>query len=503
MRAIPLPQKSYEELETENAELHEEIERLWQQIKLLKKHIYGQKSEKLPVIDLRQEPLFPSESMIIDEPEAITPVKEHVRKGGGRKVLPANLPRERIEYEPEEKTCGNCGVELEKIGEEITTELDYIPARLIVREHVKIKRACSKCKEAGVSIGKLPPEVQPIERGRAGIGLLVYIIISKYCDHLPLNRLEQMFARCGMEIARQRMCDWLREMAEQLKPLAEAILKVLLERDYLQADETTIKVQLEEVQLEELKRKLHTGYFWAIHAPPNIVYYHYAPTRAGEVPKELLKDFTGVLQTDAYAGYNPVYVPDKCRRLACLAHIRRKLLDNNAAANKHGNQALELIQRLSKVEREAKNLSCEEAERLTRRHELRQQKSRPLLDRFFGVLATIRDTYLPKNMLRAAAEYALDQREEMYRYLEDPRFEIDNNSIERMMRPIAIGRKNYLFAGSHAGAEWAAVFYTLINTCKLNGINPADYLRDVIIRINNHPQSRINELLPFNWKPAQ
>lgn len=496
MTALPQSTKSYEELQEEVVALREENERLWQQIKLLKKYVFGQKSEKLPAIDLQQEQLFPSETTIIDELETETSVKAHVRKGGGRKVLPANLPRERIEYEPEEKTCGNCGADLEKIGEEIATELDYIPARLIVREHVKIKRACSKCKEGGVNIGKLPPEVQPIERGRAGIGLLVYIIISKYCDHLPLNRLEQMFARDGVEIARQRMCDWLREMAEQLKPIAEAILKVLLERDYLQADETTIKVQL-----DELKKKLHTGYFWAIHGPPNIVYYHYAPSRAGEVPKELLKDFTGVLQTDAYAGYNPVYVPDRCRRLACLAHIRRKLLDNNAAANKHGNQALELIQRLSKIEREAKNLNCEEAERLTRRHELRQQKSRPLLDSFFGVLATIRDTYLPKNMLRSAAEYALDQREEMYRYLEDPRFEIDNNSIERLMRPIAIGRKNYLFAGSHAGAQWAAVFYTLINTCKLNGVNPAEYLRDVIVRINQHPQARINELLPFNWKP--
>lgn len=342
----------------------------------------------------------------------------------------------------------------------------------------------------------LPPEVQPIERGRPGIGLLVYIIVSKYCNHLPLNRLEQMFAREGVDVARQRMCDWLREMAEQLKPLAAAILKLLLERDYLQADETTIKVQL-----AELNQKLHTGYFWATQGPPNMVYYHYAPTRASEVPKELLEDFNGVLQTDAYAGYNTVYLPNKCYRLACLAHIRRKLLEANGAANKHGTQALKIIQQLYHIEQEAKHLKCEDEQRLSKRHELHQQKSAPLLERFFSALQTVKDSYLPKNILRQAAEYGLEQRAEMFRFLDNPRFEIDNNAIERLMRPIAVGRKNYLFAGSHAGAERAAVFYTLINTCRLNRVNPTTYLRDVLRRLNTHPAARLNELLPFNRKP--
>ena len=497
MTSLPAQVKSYEDLQNEVLELRQENERLWQQIKLLKKYVFGQKSERQPAVDIEQGQLFPTEITIVEEPEVATPISAHVRKGGGRKALPADLPRERIEYEPEEKDCGNCGVPLERIGEEITTELDYVPARFVIREHVKIKRACSKCKEAGVKTGKLPPALQPIERGRPGAGLLVHVMVSKYCDHIPLNRLENIFAREGVNIPRQRMCDWLREMAEQLRPLAVAILKLLLEHDYLQADETTIKVQL-----DELAGKLHTGYFWAIHGPPNMVYYHYAPSRASEVPKELLADFTGVLQTDAYAGYNPIYLPDKCYRLACLAHIRRKLLEANAAANKHGTQAIKLIQQLYRVEREAKELKCEEAERLAKRHELRQQKSLPLLEQFFQILGAIKERYLPKNLLRQAAEYALEQRVEMFRFLDDPRFEIDNNSIERLMRPIAVGRKNYLFAGSHAGAEWAAIFYTLINCCKLNGVNPTNYLRDVLCRIHSHPASRINELLPFNSKPA-
>ncbi len=248
-----VPRAEYEAVVSELSALRQENARIYEQLLWLKKQVFGRKSEKL---DANQLPLFEVGETAEAEEEVELEITTHKRqKPSGRKPLPANLPRERIEYLPEERNCSNCSGELQRIGEEITEELDYVPAHLVVKEHVKVKLACPKCKH-GVYTGALPPEVQPIERGRPGIGLLVYIIISKFCDHLPLNRLEQMFAREGIGIARQRMWDWLSAIAEQLKSLHRALLAEILLNYYVQADETTIKVQL-----GEHEGKLHTGYF--------------------------------------------------------------------------------------------------------------------------------------------------------------------------------------------------------------------------------------------------
>jgi transposase len=474
------------ELERALQSSREENARIYEQMLWLKKQIFGRKSEKL---DINQLALFePVETPLVEEGQEIE-VPAHTRhKPSGRKPLPKDLPRERIEYFPEETVCGTCHQELKRIGEEITEELDFVPSRLVVREHAKVKLACPHCKDRVVT-AELPPEVQPIERGRPGVGLLVYLIISKFCDHLPLYRLEQMFAREGVEIARQRMWDWLGAIADQLKALHRTLLAEILMNSYVQADETTIKVQLGEVE-----GKLHTGYFWAVHAPPNLVYYRYSPTRAEEVPLELFATYRGFVQTDLYAGYNAVFLPQECTRLGCFAHVRRKFIDKGGASNKDSNDIIQHIAKLYKVESEAKGVSFEE------RRALRERKSVPLLEQLFVKIDALNQRLLPQHPLREATEYALKQKEALMRYTSDGQFEIDNNAIERQMRPIAVGRKNYLFAGSNGGAEAAAIFYSLINSCKLNNINPRDYLCDVIRRLPTHPASRIAELLPHNWQ---
>ena len=299
-----------------------------------------------------------------------------------------------------------------------------------------------------------------------------------------------MFAREGLGIARQRMWDWLAATSDQLKSLHRALLAEILLNYYVQADETTIKVQL-----GEDKGKLHTGYYWAVHSPPNLVYYRYAPTRAEEIPLELFADFQGFVQTDLYAGYNAVFLPQACTRLGCFAHVRRKFIEKGGAAKKQSGQIIEQIAKLYKIEAEGKKLSFEE------RGKLRQKKSVPILEKLFLNIESLNQQLLPQHPLREATEYALKQKEALMLYTTDGRFEIDNNAIERQMRPIAVGRKNYLFTGSNAGAEAAAIFYSLINSCKLNNVNPREYLCDVIRRLPTHKAADIAELLPHRWKP--
>jgi hypothetical protein len=286
------------------------------------------------------------------------------------------------------------------------------------------------------------------------------------------------------------MCDWVAGAAELLEPLYEALKKDVLKENYLQADETTLKVQDPEV-----KDRLHTGYLWSALAPPNKVFFHYAESRAGEVPKELFKDRKAFIQTDAYAGYNTVYLPNGCTRIACLAHIRRKFIETRSVAKTKADSILSLIAELYKLERKLEDRSPEE------RMERRKKKAFPLLKRLYRLLRLQKRNTLPQTPYAKALNYALENSRPMLQYLRDGSYRIDNNLIENQMRPIALGRKNYLFAGSHEGARRAAIIYSLLNTCRLNNVNSFDYLRDVIKRIHSHPASQIAELLPYNWTP--
>lgn len=479
---------SYEELEAEVARLKEDLRNVLTQFQALKKHVFGRRSEKLDVVSSDQLPLFLGKHPEKEVPEPEHEVQSYKRsKRNGRKPLPEDLPRERIEYEPEEKACSCCGEELKKIGEEVSEELDYVPASFVVREHVKIKKACRNCDSEGVKQGVLPADVQVIEKGRAGAGLLSHVFVSKYCDHQPLHRQEQIYARAGIELSRSTMCDWVRQGAELLEPICEELIRQILTYPAIYADETILKVQ------DPDKEGLHQGYLWGALGPPG-VYFHYSKSRASEVALELFSEYQGYVHTDAYAGYNPVFLPEGCKRVGCFAHVRRKFIEVQKLAEKDVGKVLKLIAELYKVERAAKKLSDEE------RAALRQKKSLPVLEKLKAMLETLRDITLPQHPLVKAINYALAQWEELTIYTTKGFLDIDNNPIERQIRPVALGRKNYLFAGSHDGAKRAAIFYSLINTCKMHKINPFNYLKDVLKRVNTHTASRVAELTPLGWK---
>lgn len=448
---------------------------------------YGKKSEKLSP---EQAALFSFEAATESEPEKTT-VKEHPRIVRGRKPLPDNLPRERIEHEPEARTCSCCGEELVKIGEEITEELEYVPATLKVVEHVRIKRACPRCKD-GVVKGVLPAGVQPLERSRPGVGLLTHIMLSKHADHVPLYRQEQIFLRLGIELSRRRMSDWIERIVDDYLVLLWRALKAeTLAARYVQADETYIKVR--DLELIAEKHELDQGYFWAVHAPPGLAFFEYHADRAGDSAKEVLKGFEGVVQTDAYAGYNPVLLPEKVVRLACMAHIRRKFVDGRNLAPADCDRVLKKIAELYLLERRWKALSP--TERLAKR----QQEATPVFEQLKTMIENLSKRLLPNHNLQEGLRYAIKQMEPMKLYLSNGAYYIDNNPVEREIRPIAIGRKNYLFAGSHDGARRAAVLYSLLACCKLNKINPRDWLTDILKRLPSYPVNRVGELLPHRW----
>jgi transposase len=474
------------------AERDHEIDKLQRLLKQAQKNLYGRKSEKLSK-ESTQEPLFTFQHEPEQQPlENVTEVPAHTRRTSKReKELPSDLPRERIEYDLEDKLCKGCGSEMSVIGEEKTEILEHVPAQFTVIEHVRLKRACGCCK-TGVFTPKLPPTVQPLERAQPGPGLLAHIILSKYMDHLPLYRQEQMFARQRIELSRQKMCDWIASASELLFPLWQEQKREMLALPYLQADETTIKVQ----DHEEKDGGLHTGYFWTLHSPEKkLVSFEYYESRAGECAKELFAGFSGTAQTDYYAGYNKVLLPGTVRRLACLAHVRRKFIEAQSSGRSECGRVLELIAKLYHIENQSKGLAPPD------RKAAREKHARDILQKLRAYLLELQTKTLPRAPLAEALSYALSQWDAIELYLEDGTFEIDNNGVERQIRPIAIGRKNYLFAGSHEGARRAAILYSLLATCKLHKINAFEWLRDVLVRVHDR-NSKLKDLLPHRWTPA-
>jgi len=499
-------QPSYDHLLQENVFLNERVlkyeqenQKLWQQLRELKRHIFGRRSEKLSVLSSNQTSLFPLEDIETEGPEPEVAVPAHKRHRRGRKPLPADLPRERIEYEPEEQQCACCGGDLAKIGEEVTEELDYIPARFLIREHVKIKRACSKCKD-GVFTAKLPAEVQLIEKGRPGIGLLVHIMISKYCDHQPLNRQEQIFSRHGVHLARQRMCDWIGTISEQyLTLIALALKKEILKSSYIRADETTLKVQTKAKQ-----GSLHQGYLWGMLSLEGDVYFEYDKSRAGKVAERLFKGCKSLIQTDLYAGDNKVYLPEGASRAGCWDHVRRRFIKAQESEGKVTADILKRIASLYKLEKEFKRKhKKEESFPYDLRKEFRQKKSKPIILKLKEFLKDVSIRTLPKSDLAEAVAYALKQWDALTIFLDNPLVELGNIAIEQQIRPIAVGRHNWNFAGSERGAKWAATLYSIIATCKRNKINPYDYLTDVLKRLPGMKNSEIHSIMPRAWADAQ
>ncbi len=397
----------------------------------------------------------------------------------GRMKLPADLPREEIILEPDQDVTG-----LTVIGKEITEELERVPGKLFVRQYIRPKYALPGGE--GVVIADLP--ARPIDKGIPGPGLLAQIVIDKYTDHLPVHRQIQRFEREGIKLASSTLTDWISGTCTLLDPLYEELKRQVLSADYLQADETPIKV-LD----KDKKGTTHRGYHWVYHAPvERMVLFDYREGRGREGPQACLKNFKGHLQTDGYAVYEDFDRKSEVTLLHCMAHARRKFDESKDNDLARASYALTEIQKLYALERRAKAdvLSWEQ------RYTLRQEKAVPILRKLKTWMLENYKAVLPKSTIGQALHYSLERWDKLILYTRDGKLEIDNNLVENAIRPVAIGRKNYLFAGSHNGARRAAMLYSFLGTCKINDINPFEWLRDVLSKISTAPVNNLSALLP-------
>lgn len=469
------------------------VDNLQHELGWYKRHLFGRRSERL---DPNQQMLFDLLGQAIEQREAASkaPVPKPASKcsqRNGRVALPKHLPRERIEYHPPEQAlhCPVCGGRKEPMGEEVTEQLDYVPASFIVRQHVRVKYACKRCQE-GVVIADLP--ARPIEKGRPGEGLLAHVLTSKYCDHLPLHRQEAIFQRHGVEIARSTLCDWVGECAMLLTPLVQEMHRQILQSPKIHTDDTPVPAR------NGSGKEIHKGFLWAYIDIANNVVFDYTAGHSREGPARWLGEYAGYLQADAYKGYDALFAKGHAIEVACWAHTRRKFFEAQDSDPARAAEMLVLIGDLYDVERRAKDEDLDRDQIKA----LRQQQSQPILAVIEQRLEQWVPQVLPKSPMGQAIGYARGQWQALNRYTQDGLLSIDNNLAERVLRTVAIGRKNWLFVGHDNGGHRAATIYSLVASCKLCQIDPFVYLRDILERINTHPASRIAELLPRNWKPA-
>ena len=495
MEASPTYSSTVNDLESARAliaELVEQNEKLRHQLAHLTKYVFGRRSEK--GADVPEQCVLPFASAAgevgaasADEEPPQTEVKSHERrKHPGRKALPKELPREQVvlDVSAEDKHCCGCDQPKVRIGCDSTETLDYKPASLFIREYMRPKYACPRCQD-GVLQQSLP--IRPIEKGRPEPGLLAHVIASKYAYHLPLYRQEQIFSHQGVGITRNLMSEWNGAVADLLKPLAETIHGQILESRYIQSDDTGIEVQGAD--------GYRNGHLWVYRGEHGEVSYDFSWQRNREGPMKRLKGYGGYLQADAAPAYDEVYRQyADIKEVGCWAHARRYFKEAQATSPVQASQVVVLIGELYGIEKSIKPL--DEAER---QHQ-REQRAKPVLERNHGYLREIEPQALPKSPLGQAITYALNQWQALNRYIEHGALEIDNNAAERAIKPIVLGRKNWLFIGSEAAAHRTCVLLTLVNTCKAYQINPFEYLRDVIERVSTHPMPRIAELTPRQWK---
>lgn len=475
-------------------ELHDHkqvIAKLSHELELFRRYLYGRRSEKLDPGQLLLEFASWVQAMTAAPaatPEAEAPTPARPRPGHGRTPLPAFLPRQRVEHTVPEAQCAcrACGAPLVKIGEETSEQLDYQPASLFITEHVRFKYACTAC-EGNVVTSAMP--AQPIDKGRPGPGLLAQVITAKYADHLPLNRQVDIFARHGVDLARQTLCDWVADAAALLVPLYRDLTASVLGGKVVHTDDTPVPV------LDPERRTTREGRLWVYvgdQTPADLV-YDYTPNHSRAGPAAWLGEFRGYLQADAYAGYDALYATGRVLEVACWAHARRYFWDAKAADAPRALLALGFIRELYRVEADAKALGADA------RRALRQEQAKPVLERVKPWLDEQADVVLPKSPIGEAVGYARAQWTALTRYVEDGDLAIDNNVSERALRRVVTGRKNWLFCGSDEGGRRAAILYSLVATCKEHRIDPWAYLRDVLARIPTHPDRRRAELLPRNW----
>ena len=530
-------QREVEQLRAERNQLLEEqryhlrkIDSLQHQLQALLRRHYGRSSEKA---DPNQQLLFEDlidkciPEMPADNVEDLSSTTRPARKGHGRRRLPADLPREKVIHDlPEdEKPCPCCGKMRHIIGKQTHEQLDYIPAKVKVIEHIRLTYGCPRC-EANVSpdgpqIVTADKPLLPIEKGLAAPGLLAYVIVSKYGDHCPMHRLEGILKRYGIDIARSTMCDWAAQCADVLRPLYDLMIDQVRASKVIHTDDTPVKVQ------DRNRTQTRTGRFWVYlgdEKHPQTV-FAYTPSRSRDGPMEFLHDWGRdervYLQADAFGGYDGIYAGDAgghVTEVACWAHARRKFYDARGSDPDVSTQALAHIRLLYDVEAQAKESArssgidpaADDArfreQLVATRYRLRQERTVSRLSQFRAWLESRQaergGPVLPKSPMGQAIQYAFNQWDALCVYTTDGRLNIDNNASENALRRVAIGRKNWLFAGSDNGGRTAATLFSLIATCQRHQVEPMAYLRDVLTRIAATPVSQLDQLLPDRWQPT-
>jgi transposase len=425
-----------------------------------------------------------------EEQPATTSVPKLPRPRAGRQPLPDHLPRIEHQHEPESCTCGSCGGDLVKIGEDITEQLDVEPARFFVHRHIRPQYACRSCET--VAAAPIPPAV--IDGGMAATGLLAWVVIGKYLDHLPLYRLEQIAARDRVILSRSTIAAWVGRIGVALQPLADRLAELLLERRVLHADETPV------AQLDPGRGKTKRAYLWAyrsnvLETGPPLVVFDYQSSRAGRHAKEFLAGWQGHLMVDDFSGYKALFA-DGVIELGCLAHARRKYFDlNEAQANPIAQEALHRIAALYAIEAQGRDMDVEERTQLRREHAL------PQLQALHDWLLQTRVTVANGGGTAKAIDYSLKRWAALSRYATDGLLPIDNNPVENVIRPIALGRKNWLFTGSEQAGQRAAAIQSLLGTAKLNGLDPAAWLRDTLGKLPTCLNRNLDSLLPLRVEP--
>ena len=501
------------------------IEKLKHQLAGHARHRFGARSESLDQLRMS----FTEDEAIAEAAHAQTAPTEppaepeqKPKRRHSRKPLPDHLERDDRVLSPGD-VCEQCGGALKTLGEDVTEELEYIPGRFVVKRIVRPRRACACCE----AIVQVPLPSRPIEKGRSGPGLLAHVLVGKYADHLPLYRQSQIFARDGIDLERSTLADWVGRSTALLEPLAEAIGRHVRAGHALFADDTPVKMQAPgnkrrgraPARTGTITRKAITARVWAYvrderpwagqeagtaggrtgnerKTSPPCAWYRFTIDRKGEHPVDHLSNYTGWVHADGYSGFNGLFGEEKAKEMACMAHIRRKFVDvHQAQGGVVAEEAIKRIAALYAVEKQARGKAP------TERAALRARQAKPLFDDLEKWL----DAQLPKisgkTPLAKAIRYALNRLPKARPYLDNGMLELDNNAVERAMKPVALGRKNWLFAGSEGGGKAMAIAFTLIETAKLNNVDPQAWLTWVLDRIADHKINRIGELLP--WKYAE
>ncbi len=508
--------RQHERLDTQSHQLDEkaslidaqsdELRILREHIRLLKHHRFGRTSETSSDDQIRlfNEAELGEDGPVEDAAPEETVVAAHTRRKRGRKPLPDWIPRVEVLHDlPDaQKICTEDGTALERIGEEVSEQLEFVPAKLRVLRHVRPKYACPTCR-TGIHTARMPP--QPIPKSVASPTLLAHVAVSKYTDGLPLYRQEGMFRRLGIDLPRASLANWMVKTGELVQPLVNLLRDELLASGFVQCDETRYQVLKEPGNAATSQ-----SYLWVQHAPdPGIVLYDNDPSRSAEVPKRLFAGFEGVLQTDGYEGYSAIGREPGITHVGCWAHARRKFdealkVQRSSAKKKRSVkeskalQGLAFIQKLYKIERQIQDKPPDE------RRRVRQERSRPVMETLRAWLTDAVPRVPPQSLTGKALTYLDGQWPKLVRVLDHGRVPLDTNGVENAIRPFVIGRKNWLFADTVRGAEASANLYSVIETAKRSGLEPFAYLRHVLAQLPSATTfDEVEALLPHRLDPAR